>query len=261
MVGGGSSVSFVWVPWIELAPQRQWRLPGRGWGPGPQQWHTTEFPSEWEWRSAWGELVGWGRRVSERYAAFERKRFLLRDQLARVSNGGPFSKSRILRAAWAAGAPVGGLPRPLVARRLPSPQKLIDHITSPARRSVAARFFTGDLDIAAYSGNWDLSRSGLPSRACAYCYYRWRMMPCIEDEWHVLFVCSLYDHLRRLLPFTRTQVLREGHELQGGGCTEHNLTSLVEHVLALPKVDPVIDFLLQALRLRKQARQRRLHLQ
>ena len=87
------------------------------------------------------------------------------------------------------------------------------------------------------------------------------MSPCVEDEWHVLLVCPLYDHLRRILPFSRTQVLREGHELQGNGCTQLNLTSLVEHVLALPKVDPVIDFLLQALRLRKQARQRRLHLQ
>ena len=87
------------------------------------------------------------------------------------------------------------------------------------------------------------------------------MLPCVEDEWHVLLVCPLYDNLRRRLPITRTQVLREGHELQGGGCTERNLTSLVEHVLAPPKVDPVIDFLLQALRLRKQARQQRLHFQ
>ena len=87
------------------------------------------------------------------------------------------------------------------------------------------------------------------------------MLPCVEDEGHVLFVCPLYAYLRHILPFSRTQLLREGQELQGNGCTQLNLTSLVEHVLALPKVDPVIDFLLQALRLRKQARQRRLHLQ
>ena len=126
---------------------------------------------------------------------------------------------------------------------------------------MAARLFTGNLNLAAYAGNWDITRRYVPTRACAYCYWTYHMSPPKEDEWHVLFVCPLYDHLRRMLPFTRAQVLREGHELQGEGCTERNLTSLVEHVLALPKVDPVIDFLAQALRLRKQARQRRLHLQ
>ena len=150
--GGWSSTSFAWVPWDERAPQRQWRFPGQGWGYGPQQWATSESSTEAQWRQAWAVLVGWGKRVADRYAAFERSRFLLREQYGRVGNGSPFAKSRILKAAWLAGAPVGGLPLPLVARRLPSPYKLIDRLTSPARRSVAARFFTGDLDIAAYSG-------------------------------------------------------------------------------------------------------------
>ena len=121
------------------------------------------------------------RATAERYAAFERPRFLLREQYGRVANGREYAKSRILNAAWLAGAPVGGLPLPLVARRLPSPQKLLDRLTSPARRSVAAPFFTGDLNIAAYSGNWDLTRHTLPSRACAHCYWRFQLS-WVEDE-------------------------------------------------------------------------------
>ena len=148
---------------------------------------------------------------------------------------------------------MGGLPLPLVSRRLPSPYQLIDRLTGPARRSVAARFFTGDLDIAAYSGNWDLTRQWLPPRACAHCYRRYRIA-WVEDEWHLFFVCPLYSSLRRALPFTGTQVLVEGHVMQGEGCTERNLTSLVRHTMALPTIDGVVDFLLRAIKLRRDAR-------
>ena len=67
---GWSFISFVWVPWDATAPQFQWRFPGQGWGYGPQQWPTKEFRTEAEWRQAWAVLVGWGKRVAERYAAF-----------------------------------------------------------------------------------------------------------------------------------------------------------------------------------------------
>ena len=139
------------------------------------------------------------------------------------------------------------------ARRLPSPQKFIDSLTSPARRSVAARFFTGDLDIAAYSGNWDLTRHSLPSRACAHCFWRFQIR-WVEVEWHLLLVCPLYTSLRRALPFTATQVRVEGHVMQGEGCTERNLTSLVRHILSLPRMDVVVDFFLQAIKLRRESR-------
>ena len=250
---GWSSVSFVWVPWDETAPQRQWRFPGQGWGYGPQQWTTSEHRTEAQWREAWAVLVGWGERVAERYAAFERSRFLLREQYGRVANGGRYAKSRILKAAWLAGAPVGGLPLPLVSRRLPSPYKFIDRLTSPARRSVGARFFTGDLDIAAYSGNWDLTRHSVPSRACAHCFWRYQIS-WVEDEWHLLFVCPLYSSLRETLPFTGTQVRVEGHVMQGEGCTARNLTSLVRHIMALPCIDVVVDFLLQVIKKRRESR-------
>ena len=148
---------------------------------------------------------------------------------------------------------MGGLPLPLVSRRLPSPYRFIDSLTGPARRSVAARFFTGDLDIAAYSGNWDLTRHRLPPRACAHCYSRYGIS-WVEDEWHVFFVCPLYSSLRRALPFTGTQVLVELHVMQGAGCTERNLTSLVRHIMALPTIDGVVDFLLRAIKLRRDSR-------
>ena len=145
---------------------------------------------------------------------------------------------------------MGGLPLPLVSRRLPSPYKFIDLLTGSARRSVAARFFTGDLDIAAYSGNWDLTRHSVPSRACAHCYWRYQMS-WIEDEWHLLFVCPLYSSRRRALPFRRTQVLVEGHRMQGAGCTERNLTSLVRHIMAFPSMDIVVNLFFQASKLRR----------
>ena len=251
---GWSSVSFAWVPWDERAPQRQWRFPGTGWGYGPQMWATSETTTEAEWRQQWAVLVGWGKRVAERYAAFERSRFILREQYGRVAKGGPYAKSRILKSAWLAGAPVGGLPLPLVAPRLPAPRTLIDKLTGPARRSVAARFFTGDLDIAAYSGNWDLNRHTLPPRACAHCYWRYQIR-WVEDEWHIFFVCPLYETLRRALPFTGNQVRVVGHIMQGDGCQPRNLISLVRHIMALPRIDGVVDFLLQAMKRRRESRQ------
>ena len=118
---------------------------------------------------------------------------------------------------------------------------------------MAARFFTGDLDIAAYSGNWDLTRHSLPFRACAHCYWRFQLR-WVEDEWHIFFVCPLYSQLRRALPFTSNQVRVEGHVMQGDGCTPRNLTSLVGHIMGLPSTDGVVDFLLQAMKLRRESR-------
>ena len=118
---------------------------------------------------------------------------------------------------------------------------------------MGARFFTGDLDIAAYSGNWDLTRHSVPSRACAHCFRRYQIS-WVEDEWHLLFVCPLYSSLRGALPFTGTQVRVEGHVMQGEGCTARNLTSLVRHIMALPSIDVVVDFFLQAIKLRRDSR-------
>ncbi len=182
---------------------------------------------------------------------------VLREQFGRVAAGGVYAKSRILKAAWLVGAQVGGMPLPLVARGLPSPQKLIDRLTGPARRSVAARFFTGDLDIAAYSNNWDLTRCAFPRpvarRACAYCYRRYQIS-WIEDEWHLLFVCPLYSSQRRSLAFTGRQVCVEGHPMQGDGCVPRNLVSMMQHIMSLPSIDVIVDFLIQAMKLRRDSR-------
>ena len=250
---GWQFVSFRWVPWDEAAPQRQWRFPGQGWSLGLQQWPTSDFNTEAQWRQVWADLVGWGKRVADRYAAAERTRFLLRDQFGRVGNGDTYAKGRILHAAWLAGAPVEGVPLPLVTRRLPSPYKVIDRLTSPARRSVAARFFTGDLDIAAYSGNWDLTCHSVPTRACAHCF-RCYQISWVEDEWHILFVCPLYDSLRGSLPLSGDQVRVEGHVMQGAGCTPRNMISLMRHILALPSCDGFVDFLLQAVKKHRDSR-------
>ena len=42
--------------------------------------------------------------------------------------------------------------------------------------------------------------------------------------------------------------------MQGDGCTARNLTSLVRHILALPNIDCVVDFLLQAMKKRRGSR-------
>ena len=81
----------------------------------------------------------------------------------------------------------------------------------------------------------------------------------MEDEWHLLFVCPLYDPIRGTIPFTGDQVLVDGgHVMQGQGCSERNLTSLVRHVMALPRFDVVVDFLLRAFKMRRNSRRNQL---
>jgi len=145
---------------------------------------------------------------------------------------------------------------PLVAPRVPSPMKLIDELTGPARRSMAARLFMGDMDIAAYSGNWDLQGRVLPHRACVYCYNRLNTFPCVEDEWHVLLICPLYRDLRRSLSLSAEAIRVEGHPsgMQGDGCTRRNLIALIRSIMLHPRFDHVIDFLMQAMKRRGQYR-------
>ena len=130
---------------------------------GPQVWATSTYTSEDQWRREWSDLVGWGRRVSLRYAASVRRRFFLGEQFFRISTSQVYAKSRVLHVAWRAGAPIGRLPLPLVGPRVRCPRTFIDGLTGEARRGMAARLFTGDLDLAAYSGNWDLTRRNVPS--------------------------------------------------------------------------------------------------
>ena len=55
------------------------------------------------------------------------------------------------------------------------------------------------------------------------------------------------------------QVLVDGgHVMQGQGCSERNLTSLVRHVMALPRFDVVVDFLLRAFKMRRDSRRNQL---
>ena len=145
---------------------------------------------------------------------------------------------------------------PLVAPRLADPRRLLENVTGPARRSIAARLFTGDLDLAAYSGNWDIKHRYVPSRSCAFCYWTYHMPHCVEDEWHVLLVCPLYSRFRHALPFTSEQVIVEGHDIQGEGCTERNLTALVQAILQAPRFDSIVDYLSRALKVRSQYRTR-----
>ena len=49
-------------------------------------------------------------------------------------------------------------------------------------------------------------------------------------------------------------ILMEGHVMQGDGCTPRNLTSLVGHIMGLPSIDVVVDFLLQAMKKRRESR-------
>ena len=69
----------------------------------------------------------------------------------------------------------------------------------------------------------------------------------------------LYSTLRRARPFTSTQVCVEGHEMQGDGCLPRNLTSLVRHIMALPSIDVVVDFFLQAIKKRRDSRRNLFH--
>ena len=199
---------------------------------------------------AWLELIGWARRVVSRYAAAEKRNYFLRVQLRRVSEGGGYRKSRFLHAMWYSGAPIG-LPLPLVAPRLKSPAAFLDGIAGAARRSLVARLFVGDLDLGAYSSNWDLSARVLPSRSCAYCFMRYGSPHYKEDEWHVFCVCPLYDSFRSRLPFRAERILVEGHVLQGEGCTVQNLRALARAVLqSYP--NQVAEFLGRSMAARKQ---------
>ena len=87
----------------------------------------------------------------------------------------------------------------------------------------------------------------------AHCFWRYQFS-WVEDEWHVFFVRQLYFPIRRALPFTDAQVCAEGHVMQGDGCTQRNLTSLLRHSMALPSIDGVVDFLLQAMKRRRESR-------
>ena len=161
----------------------------------------------------------------------------------------------MLLAAWRAGAAVSGFPLPLVAPRLSNPIQMIAKLTGPDRRSAGARLWTGDLDIAAYSNNWDITREYIPSRKCAYCFRRYGV-PFVEDEWHLFFVCPLYADLRVRLPFSAEEVCVEGHDIQGEGCTPRNLQALCRALLLTPSADIIADFLTQALKRRKRNRYR-----
>ena len=43
--------------------------------------------------------------------------------------------------------------------------------------------------------------------------------------------------------------------MQGDGCTARNLTSLARHIMVRPSMDVVVDFFLQAVKKRREARQ------
>ena len=199
-------------------------------------------------------MVGWGLRVSLRYAASVRRHFFLGEGLLRISTSQVYAKSRVLHVAWRAGAPIGRLPLPLVGPRVRCPRTFIDGLTGEARRGMAARLFTGDLDLAAYSGNWDLTRRNVPSRACAYCWRHFHGPPSVEDEWHLFLICPLYSSLRRSMPFTAEDLCVEGHDQQGQGCSRRNLQSLISAILQSNRVEFLIDYLIKAFKLRKSYR-------
>ena len=87
-----------------------------------------------------------------------------------------------------------------------------------------------------------------------YCYRKYHCAHFIEDEWHVLFVCPLYERFRTALPVKVRDVLVEGHEMQGAGCTQRNLVALVRAVMQPSRFSGVVDCLIQALRLRTRYR-------
>ena len=154
---------------------------------------------------------------------------------------------------WLAGPPVG-IRLPLVAPKLRSPAQFLDGISGAARRSLVARLFVGDLDLGAYSSNWDLPSHALPSRSCAYCAKRYQTLPFVEDEWHMFFVCPLYDSFRHLLSIRAEGVLVEGHPLQGGGSSPQNLRSLARAILQVPDPNRVAEFLGRAMSARRKFR-------
>ena len=56
------------------------------------------------------------------------------------------------------------------------------------------------------------------------------------------------------MPFTMEQVCVEGHPIQGDGCSPRNLQSLVSAIMRAERFEFLIDFLLQALKRRRQHR-------
>ena len=93
----------------------------------------------------------------------------------------------------------------------------------------------------------------IPRRACAYCFRRYQIS-WIEDEWHILFVCPMYSFQRRSLPFTGPQLCVEGHPMQGTGCVPRNLVSMMKHIMSLPSLDVIVDFMVPAMKLRRDSR-------
>ena len=79
-----------------------------------QFWFTFEYRHEGAWREEWQNLTRWGKQVSQRCAAWTKKKFFLDERRQRFAILGQFSKGRMLQAAWRAGAPVGGFHLPLV---------------------------------------------------------------------------------------------------------------------------------------------------
>ena len=81
------------------------------------------------------------------------------------------------------------------------------------------------------------------------------MDPFVEDEWHVLLICPLYAQFRRQLGITARAIRIEGHAMQGDGCSQRNLIQLVRAVMQHPRFVVVADFLLRAVKMRRQFRQ------
>ena len=79
-------------------------------------------------------------------------------------------------------------------------------------------------------------------------------MPFVEDEWHVLLVCPLYQSARNKLPFTATGLRVGGHALQGAGVTQRNLQSLVAAMLQVSNPNIVAEFLAVAMAARRRHR-------
>ena len=105
-------------------------------------------------------------------------------------------------------------------------------------------------------GPWKILKGAFyfPTRACAHCYWRLHSLPSVEDEWHVLLICPLYESIRRGMPFTADELCVEGHPHQGAGCTNRNLQSLVGAILRTERFQFIIDYLIRASKIRRQHR-------
>ena len=72
---------------------------------------------------------------------------------------------------------------------------------------------------------------------------------------HALLICPSHEQLRRPLRLTARAIRVEGHPMQGDGCTQRNLIQLIRAVMLHPRFVVVADFLLRALKRRRQFRQ------